>query len=59
MCKKSKTRFPTGYQYYTGKFLTEFNYFHVLHLVAQEMIEKDTSIQRSHFTVLCDNRNSY
>jgi hypothetical protein len=45
MRKKNKTHFPTGYQYYTGQFLTEFRYFHLLHLVAQEMIEKDTNIQ--------------
>lgn len=58
MYKENKTHFPTGYQYYTGQFLTEFSYFHLLYLVAQEMIETDTNIQRNYFTVLCDSRNS-
>lgn len=40
VCVRKKTLLLTGYQYYTGQSLIEFHYFLLIHLVAQDLIEK-------------------
>lgn len=51
VCVRKKTHLLIGYQYYTRQSLIEFSYFPLIHLVAQDEIEK--TLEYSEVTSQC------